>query len=80
MAHPLNDLERLEVLKLAYNNITGKTLIPIADGLKKLIRIKYVDLSFNALGRTKPNEKRVGVTLAELLNENSIRHIDLSYN
>ena len=48
--------------------------------MKKSVMLKYMDVSFNVLGNKELPHGDLAEGIADILNENSLRHFDMSYN
>lgn len=48
---PIMDFQKLERLELAYNNLFGDDFAPVAEMIGENDTIKWLDLSWNSLGR-----------------------------
>lgn len=68
----------LELLDLSWNRITSYGGTKIFQGLKAGCSVRSVNIAYNLLGKSSTFEFVEAVQLA--VNEDNLKHLDLSYN
>lgn len=68
----------MKLLNLGWNQITAKGGIPLFFGVYKGRTLRSINVSYNWLGRGSSHE--LIEMIVEAVNEETLRHLDLSYN
>lgn len=68
----------LKTLNLSWNRINDRAAIPLLQAMLKSHTIRNLNLSYNRLG--KSNSMDIIEAIAKVVNEGTIKHLDLSYN
>lgn len=74
----LENSQTLEVLDLSWNQISSFGGVKIFEGIREGRSCRSLNISYNRLGKSKSFEFVEAVQLA--VNEEVLRHLDLSYN